>query len=203
MRLASPPPAGRNDAVTKAELRAHLVRELRSAALRPARQQAASEAICTAISRHPAWTGAALVCAFFPLPSEPQIAPLWEERHAPAFCFPRIRGGEVELIRIDVPAHRRQATWKLDDAHLASAPIVPPERVDLFLVPGLAFTAQGARLGRGGGFYDRLLPRRSARSTALGICFALQVVEAVPREPHDQRVDGIITEDGLLPGAPA
>lgn len=187
--------------MTKAELRAHLVRELRAAAQRPAERQAASAAICAAIRQHPAWTGAGLVCAFLPLPSEPQIASLWEAAPAPAFCFPRIRSGEVELIRIEDPAHRRQATWKLNDEHLASAPLVPAAEVDLFLVPGLAFTTRGARLGRGGGFYDRLLPRRSAGSTALGICFALQIVESVPHEPHDQRVDGVVTEDGLLPVA--
>jgi 5-formyltetrahydrofolate cyclo-ligase len=184
--------------VTKAELRARLVRELRDAALRPAERQAASAAICAAIVQHPAWIGARLVCAFLPLPSEPQIAPLWEGDHATEFCFPRVVGDEVELVRVDDPHHRRQATWKLDEAHLASAPIVAPEHVDLFLVPGLAFTSHGGRLGRGGGFYDRLLPRRRAESTAIGICFSLQVVEDLPREAHDQLVDAVITERGLL-----
>lgn len=188
--------------MTKAELRARLVRDLRSAALRPAEREAASHAIRTAIRQHPAWPGTAMVCAFLPLPGEPQIAPLWEAEGAPAFCFPRIRDGEVELIRLDDPEHLRQATWKLDDAHLATAPIIPPDQVALFLVPGLAFTARGARLGRGGGFYDRLLPRRGPQSTAIGVCFALQVVEDVPREPHDQHVDAVITERGLLAGSP-
>jgi 5-formyltetrahydrofolate cyclo-ligase len=199
MRLATVSPDGRNDAVNKAELRAHLVRELRSAAQRPAEREAASDAICTAIRQHPAWAGAGLVCAFFPLPSEPQIASLWEKGRAPVFCFPRVRGGEVDLIRLDDPAHRRQATWKLDAAHHDAAPTVAAGEVDLFLVPGLAFTSHGSRLGRGGGFYDRLLPRRSPRSTALGVCFALQLVETVPHEPHDQRVDAVITERGLHP----
>jgi 5-formyltetrahydrofolate cyclo-ligase len=103
----------------------------------------------------------------------------------------------VELIRLDDPAHRRAATWKLDAAHHNAAPIVAPESVDLFLVPGLAFTAAGARLGRGGGYYDRLLPLRRAASTALGVCFALQIVAAIPREPHDQVVDAVVTEDGV------
>lgn len=139
-----------------------------------------------------------MVCAFLPLPSEPQIAPLWEEERAPAFCFPRIRGGALELIRIDDPAQRREATWKLDAAALAAAPIVAPEQVDLFLVPGLAFTPRGVRLGRGAGFYDRLLPRRGPQRIALGICFARQIAADLPREPHDQTVDGVITEHGLL-----
>ena len=193
MRLASEFRPGRNERVTKPELRARLIGELRAA-----EREHSSAAICAAIREHAAWQAARLVCAFLPLPTEPQIASLWEDERAPAFCFPRVRDGEVELIRLDDPAHRRQATWKLDEAHHDHAPIVAPGEVDLFLVPGLAFTANGARLGRGGGFYDRLLPRRSAHSRALGICFALQVLEDIPREPHDQRVDAVITEHGLL-----
>jgi 5-formyltetrahydrofolate cyclo-ligase len=195
MRLASAIPAGRNARVTKAELRTRLLRELRAVPRQPA-----SAAICAAIRQQPAWSAAKLVCAFLPLPSEPQIAPLWEEERAPAFCFPRLRGGVLELIRLDDPAHRLAATWKLDAAEFATAPIVAPEAIDLFLVPGLAFTARGARLGRGGGYYDRLLPRRGPQSTAVGLCFALQVVEDMPREPHDQHVDAVITEHGLLAG---
>ena len=201
MRLATAPAASSNSPVTKAELRARLVAELRAAAPRREQRQAASDAICRAIRRHPAWIAAKSVCAFLPLPSEPQIAPLWEDEHAPAFCFPRVRGDEVKLIRLDDPALLRRSNWRLEADELAAAPIVEPGDVDLFLVPGLAFTARGQRLGRGGGFYDRLLSKRSAHSTAIGICFSQQIVTQLPREPHDQDVDAVITEHGLLAGA--
>ena len=197
MRLAREFAASSNQGVTKTELRGRMLAELRDFAERPA----ASDAICAAIRRHEAWSAAGTVCAFFPLPSEPQIAALWEDDSARTFCFPRIRDGGVELLHIAAPEVRRRATWKLDAAELASAPVVEPDQVDLFLVPGLAFTARGARLGRGGGYYDRLLPRRSPQSTAMGICFALQVVETLPGEPHDHDVDGVIAEHGLLGGA--
>jgi len=118
-----------------------------------------------------------------------------------AFCFPRIAQGHVELIRLGDPELLRHATWKLDHAALAEAPLVRPEEVDLFLVPGLAFTAAGRRLGRGGGFYDRLLPQRRPQSTAIGICYALQVRDDLPIESHDQDVDAVVTEHGLLGAA--
>jgi 5-formyltetrahydrofolate cyclo-ligase len=198
MCLASSFLAGRNRNVTKPELRGRLVAELRAAALRPTERQLASDAICAAIAEHSKWHEARLVCAFFPLPSEPQIAQLWEGNLATAFCFPRVVGTDVELIRLDDPTHRRAATWKLDAAHHASAPVVAPVEVDLFLVPGVAFTANGNRLGRGGGFYDRLLSRRSPRSTAIGVCFHFQVIDEMPREEHDQVVDLVVTERGAL-----
>lgn len=196
MRLASPCAASSNARVTKTELRAEMRARLRDFPLRVA----ASEAICSAIRRHQAWSAAGTVCAFFPLPSEPQIASLWETDPARTLCVPRIRDGGVDLIRIDDPTLRRRATWRLDTPEFADAPLVSPAEVDLFLVPGLAFTTRGARLGRGGGYYDRLLARRAPGSLAVGVCFALQVVEALPGEEHDHDVDVVISESGLLTG---
>lgn len=62
--------------------------------------------------------------------------------------------------------------------------------VDLALVPGLAFTAQGLRLGRGGGYFDRFL--KSFTGTSVGVCFQEQVLEEIPVEPHDQSVDALL-----------
>ena len=65
------------------------------------------------------------------------------------------------------------------------------------LVPGLAFARDGARLGRGGGFYDRLLAGPQLRARRVGVCFEVQIVEAMPLEEHDQRVDEVLTERPL------
>jgi 5-formyltetrahydrofolate cyclo-ligase len=194
MRLATASAAPANAAVTKPELRAQILAELRDAARTPALRHADSKAICAAIRQHPAWSKARVICGFLPLSSEPQIAALWEEDRA--FCFPRIRSGAVELIRLAHPEMRRRATWKLEGAEHDDAPLVAPAEVDLFLVPGLAFTPDGRRLGRGAGFYDRLLLHRSASSVVLGVCFAAQLVAVLPWETHDQKVDAVITERG-------
>ncbi|MEM9372569.1 MAG: 5-formyltetrahydrofolate cyclo-ligase [Planctomycetota bacterium] len=79
-----------------------------------------------------------------------------------------------------------------------------PGSIDLVLVPGVAFDRSGGRLGRGGGFYDRFLASGRARPmgaggvtpTAFGVGFAAQIVERVPMEPHDQRMDGLVTDAG-------
>jgi 5-formyltetrahydrofolate cyclo-ligase len=60
------------------------------------------------------------------------------------------------------------------------------------LVPGVAFDPDGGRLGRGGGFYDRFLQHVSASCVTVGVCVAGQVVESVPREPHDVRVGSVL-----------
>jgi len=72
-------------------------------------------------------------------------------------------------------------------------------QIDLFLVPGLAFDRVGGRIGYGGGWYDRLLLGRRADSLRLGFCLDLQLVDGeLPLEPHDQRMDGVLTPSALL-----
>ena len=188
--------------MTKSELRASIVARFRASAVSAADREAASGAICQAIRRHPAWDGAKSVAAFLALPSEPQLATLWETGPERQFCFPRIRGDRVELIHLADHELLRRSDWKFESDELATAPVIPPGEIDLFLVPGFAFTASGQRLGRGGGFYDRLLARRSAQSIAIGVCFSARIVEALPRESHDQDVDLVVTECGVMSHTP-
>ena len=72
-------------------------------------------------------------------------------------------------------------------------PIGPPVdagEIDFVIVPGLAFTTAGDRLGYGQGYYDRFLPTVSA--PAVGVCFVDQLVDEMPLAPHDVRVDTVI-----------
>lgn len=71
-----------------------------------------------------------------------------------------------------------------------------PEEIDAVLVPGMCFDAGGGRLGKGGGYYDRYLPRTHA--VRIGIAFDCQMVAGVPREPFDEGVDAVVTAGGLF-----
>ena len=88
------------------------------------------------------------------------------------------------------------------DASGAPAPAADALEVtpDLVLVPLLAFDRTGARLGQGGGWYDRTLRALRGRGTvfALGLAYAGQEVDALPTEAHDQRLDAVLTEAGLV-----
>jgi len=70
--------------------------------------------------------------------------------------------------------------------------------VEFALLPGVAFTRDGARLGYGGGFYDKLLARMTHRPVLAGAAFALQVVEQIPQEATDVKVEWIITEQETI-----
>ncbi|HEX4984148.1 MAG TPA: 5-formyltetrahydrofolate cyclo-ligase [Ilumatobacteraceae bacterium] len=72
-----------------------------------------------------------------------------------------------------------------------------PTTVDVVVVPGVAFTPTGARLGQGGGWYDRFLAAVRPDCTSIGVGFDPQVVDELPTEAHDIRLDTIVTESGV------
>jgi 5-formyltetrahydrofolate cyclo-ligase len=76
---------------------------------------------------------------------------------------------------------------------------------DLFvIIPGLAFDQDGRRLGRGGGYYDRFLASEGLeKAVKVGVCWSMQLVQAVPTDAHDVRMDWICYERGVLSGSPA
>ena len=80
----------------------------------------------------------------------------------------------------------------------AVLPQVRPGDVDWVLVPGVAFDAQGGRLGYGGGFFDRLLPLLPLAAPKIAGAFDVQVVDEVPMAPHDHRIDGIVSPTLML-----
>lgn len=70
--------------------------------------------------------------------------------------------------------------------------------MDVVIVPAVALDRTGGRIGYGGGFYDRFLPRIRADATAIAVGFALQVVREVPRDDGDRPVDVIVTEEEVV-----
>ena len=72
---------------------------------------------------------------------------------------------------------------------------VSVDEIDFVVVPGVAFDLEGGRMGRGKGFYDRLLSKATGKGPyKAGICFDFQIVDEVPREPHDIIMDKVVSE---------
>jgi 5-formyltetrahydrofolate cyclo-ligase len=105
--------------------------------------------------------------------------------------FPRVRGPRLELV-----AASDLLTLQLGHRGVRepAGPSIDPDVVDVAIIPGVAFDPHGGRLGMGGGHYDRLLAELSEETLRVGVCFACQVVPKVPREPHDEPVDLVVTE---------
>jgi 5-formyltetrahydrofolate cyclo-ligase len=75
---------------------------------------------------------------------------------------------------------------------------VAAREIDAAVIPGSVFDIQGGRLGYGGGYYDRFLVNDAPQAKRIGLAFEMQVVEKVPVEPHDQPLDILITEKGIV-----
>lgn len=144
------------------------------------------------------WQAARSLLLFAPLPGEPDPTGLLAHHAKKSFLFPGISGDSLRLFRwkpesawITGPFGVREpdpATWEEADAGEA----------DLALIPGLAFDPSGGRLGRGKGYYDRLLEDRSFRAIRAGVCFEQRILPAIPMEAHDVPMDLIITEQRII-----
>ena len=80
----------------------------------------------------------------------------------------------------------------------ADAPELDPAGLDVLLLPGLAFDLSGTRLGRGVGYFDRLLMRVDLTVPVVGVTPAAVVVDRLPRESHDMSMSFLATEEGVI-----
>lgn len=152
-----------------------------------------SRRICELIRGDAAWEAARVIAFFAPQPSEPDIEQLWNEVGARAICYPRVHAEGLRFFRVAAADSLIAGRFGLrEPAQASSAVPVNAADIDLILVPGLAFTHDGVRLGRGGGYYDRFLADAALRARKLGVCFARQLVKSLPAEKHDQRVDCVV-----------
>ena len=84
---------------------------------------------------------------------------------------------------------------------LPELPSASPLSPQTILVPGVAFDRTGARIGFGGGYYDRFLRQTSPAALLIGVAFDLQLIETLVCEDHDMRVNEVCSESGCLPAS--
>jgi 5-formyltetrahydrofolate cyclo-ligase len=160
----------------------------------PARLQLSLDA-CALLQSQEIWRRAEAVLFYVPLPFELNVRPLMEEtlRNGRLVGLPRFNPerDEYEAVQVGDPeADCAPGKFGILEPGFA-CPLLDPNRLDLVLVPGVGFDWFGHRLGRGRGYYDRLLA--GARGGKCGVAFEEQVMEAIPVEPHDVSMDCIVT----------
>ncbi len=148
-------------------------------------------------------TGAGVISGYRPIRTEIDPTPLMAALDAAGhrLCVPVIQGRGLAL---------RFREWRPGAAMIEGAfgAMIPAGgdwlEPQLLIAPLLAFDAEGWRLGYGGGFYDRSLQglraqgRNLGRTLAVGFAYSAQQVAAIPREPTDQPLDAVVTEQGLM-----
>ena len=107
---------------------------------------------------------------------------------------PRWNGETYELAKIKSLERGCLRLGPMNILEPSEADVVEPEAIGAWIVPGLAFTRDGRRLGYGGGWYDRLLAASAEGSLKVGVAHEFQIVEDIPVEPHDIPMDRIFTD---------
>jgi 5-formyltetrahydrofolate cyclo-ligase len=143
------------------------------------------------------------IAVFIPLPGEPDI---W----TPSQQLMGAHGFEVYAPRM-MPQNQLDLVMITNTGAMvrgAFGVIEPPAdwpalndftRLDAIFIPGLAFTPNGGRLGFGGGWYDRLLARLPEKTVKIGVCWSRMLIDDVPMDSWDIRIDAILTEGELIP----
>jgi len=140
-----------------------------------------------------------MIYGFIPLSSEPDLCELYDLalKEGKQVAFPVCAADgtmEYHLVNEQWRERRIKSPWGNWEVHSKTKAHPKAPDCALILVPGLAFTSKGERLGRSMGFFDRFLAQRQGQCPAVGVCFSLQLLESLPTEWHDSLVDLVVTE---------
>lgn len=171
----------------------------RLAAAAPADLKRWSAGACARILASDALGAASSVMLYAPIRGELDISEVARAALAGGkhLCYPRMdwAARRFQPVRVADPScDLIPGRYGIPEPR-AEAAAYPTDKLDLILVPGLAFDLRGHRLGRGAGFYDRFLADPALAAATCGVCFELQIVGSVPVEDWDIPLNFIATED--------
>jgi 5-formyltetrahydrofolate cyclo-ligase len=180
-------------AILKRDLRQRLRARLQ--AISPERRNETSLQACALLREQPFWAQARSVLFYSPLQTEIDLLPLLAQAlfEKKSVALPRYLSETATYTACEIEnLEQNCAPGKFGILEpSAECPVLALNRLDLVLVPGVGFDPMGHRLGRGQGFYDRLLAQVSG--IKCGVAFDEQMVQEVPAEPHDVRLNCILT----------
>ena len=178
--------------MTKKELRAAMRRK--NLGITPSERAAASGRIFARAELSETFGRARTVGVFCSLADEPDTSEALARWSATGrrLAVPRVEGDVMRFYEYD-PRTMRPGAFGIAEPG-PEARLCEPRELDLVIVPGTVFTAAGARMGRGRGYYDKYLAQPEVHAVKIGVCYAHQLVGELPSEPHDVAMDCVITD---------
>lgn len=137
-----------------------------------------------------------IIACFAAIPGEPELLPLLADLPQFRWVLPRVEG-ESMRFHFANPSSLVPGAFGIPEPP-ENSPLCPLRDIGLFLCPGMAFTRDGQRLGRGKGYYDRLLANSTPEAIRVGVCFREQVLPDLPSEPHDLAMHFLATPDAVF-----
>lgn len=172
----------------KSEIR-RKIKAMRSMLLESEKRSAADE-VFEKLEQTAAFLLAEHILVYHSLPDElstHRFLNKWHDRKK--FYLPRVNGVNLEILPYD------ESRLELGAFHIEEPTgnnTVSADEIELIIVPAVAYDQTGNRLGRGKGFYDRLLS--TTKATKIGVGYEFQIVEEIPAEPHDVKMDMVISQ---------
>jgi 5-formyltetrahydrofolate cyclo-ligase len=108
--------------------------------------------------------------------------------------FPVIEGDKIKIAGVNKIEDLCPGRFNIDEPCPEKRKYEDPNMLDLVIVPGVSFTPDGTRLGRGGGYYDRFLNNISEKTKAIGICYKDNIETELPADSYDISVDEVVTD---------
>lgn len=161
----------------------------RKAACSKEERAALSAELCRMLENEPHVAQARTILLYYPLPDEADLRPLIVKLADRRILLPVVVGDDLELRLYEDEDKLSEGAFHILEPQ--GKAFTNYEEIEAALIPGVAFTREGDRLGRGKGFYDRLLSRLT-KTYKIGVCWPFQIVEAIPHEEHDIRMDKVI-----------
>ncbi len=152
----------------------------------------------TLLSRVGASSG--IVAVYLASPAEIDLTPFIRELLAcgRTLVAPRWNGVSYDLAELKSLDAGDLQTGPMNILEPREANLIAPMDVAVWILPGLAFTRDGRRLGYGGGWYDRLLADAAADALTLGVAYGFQIVPDLPLEPHDVTLSAIVCDSETI-----
>lgn len=141
---------------------------------------------------------ASCLALYHAIPGEVQTAGMLEKWYPQKqLLLPLVEGDDLYLLPYQGRESLKPGAFGILEPVKPQRPVTKNE-MDLIIVPGVAFDRQCNRMGRGKGYYDRLLS--DSETPKIGICFGFQLFDSIPAEPFDQKMNLIITENEVITG---
>ena len=180
--------------INKKELRKKMIRLRRS--IPPEERRQAAEACAARLAQRAVFDKAKILFCYAAYNSELSLAPIiaMAESAGKEVAFPRVTGAEeMEFV---LGGSLQRGYQGIPEP--VGGQIVVPKPGDLMLLPGLAFSEKGDRLGYGKGFYDRYLGALKSRPACWGVGFSQQLVASLPTQEWDQPLDAVLTPEKII-----
>jgi len=142
--------------------------------------------------------GRPTILAYLAFRNEIDLRPLFDLMPDVRWALPRTERDRL-VIHPYVPGRVKRHRFGMLEP-VADLPIVEPQKLNIALIPGVSFDRRGGRLGLGGGYYDRFLPRTDA--LRVGITYDCCLADRLPCADYDQRMDWVVTPTELIHTAP-